>query len=51
VNCFAGCSAEEVMSAMGLKLSDLFKSQTGGGEEGIPPQASVQPCNHPFLTA
>ena len=46
VNCFAGCSAEEVVSAMGLKLSDLFKSQNVGGQGGHTPpneRATVQP--------
>ena len=51
VKCFAGCAAEEVVSAMGLKLSDLFKSQNVGGRGGHTPQASVQPCNRPFSGA
>ena len=30
LKCFAGCSAYEIVSAVGLELSDLFPERTGG---------------------
>jgi len=31
LRCFAGCSAEEILAAMGLGFRDLFRPQSGGG--------------------
>ena len=41
LRCFAGCSAEEIVAALGFGLSDLF---VGGGGAGFPPRtpATVQ---------
>jgi hypothetical protein len=35
VNCFAGCTAESIVAALGLSLKDLFPSQEGGGRGGL----------------
>ena len=32
INCFAGCSVDDVVSAIGLKLTDLFASDMANGE-------------------
>jgi hypothetical protein len=47
VKCFAGCSVEQIVAALGLSLADLFEQGNGSGERGttIPPHnhATVQP--------
>lgn len=49
VRCFAGCRTKDVVSALGLEMSDLFESRNGHKKEfrSIPPKttATVQPCN------
>ena len=30
VHCFAGCSAQQIVAAMGLRMSDLFTSKRRG---------------------
>jgi putative DNA primase/helicase len=30
IHCFAGCEPEEIVAAMGLRMSDLFPSKRGG---------------------
>ncbi len=49
VRCFAGCRTEDVVSALGLEMSDLFERGNGHKKEfrSIPPKttATVQPCN------
>ena len=32
LKCFAGCSAEDVLAALGLKMSDLYQSPNGTGK-------------------
>lgn len=48
LKCFAGCTAQEVTEAMGLKMSDLFEQRNGrgGGGASILPRstATLQPC-------
>lgn len=36
LNCFVGCSVEEICSALGLELKDLFFNSTGGASGGLP---------------
>jgi len=40
LKCFAGCDTEEVVAAIGLKMSDLFERRNGQGEGGsyTPPE-------------
>ena len=40
LNCFAGCTAEQIVSSLGLKLSDLFSEQSK-------PQLNTQFTNRP----
>lgn len=48
VNCQAGCETENIVSAWGLKMSDLFENRNGHKKEfrSYPPKttATVQPC-------
>jgi hypothetical protein len=42
LKCFAGCSVEKIVTAVGLTLADLFpKRGTGDGGAGIPPDSSA----------
>ncbi len=34
VKCFAGCTAEEIVAALGLTMADLFATNGGGGKAG-----------------
>lgn len=49
VNCLAGCETEDIVSAWGLKMSDLFEERNGHEKvlRSIPPKttATLQPCN------
>jgi DNA primase len=44
VHCFTGCSATEIMQALGLDLPDLFASNSTAQGVVTPPNR-VQPCN------
>ena len=45
IKCHAGCESENIVSAVGLKLSDLF-DEAKRGEGVLTPPATVQPRNH-----
>lgn len=49
VNCFAGCDAEAIVSALGLRLTDLFPN---GSRERRPsiPQRNAATLQHPDVT-
>jgi len=40
LHCFAGCQLEDIVSAMGLKMKDLFAE--GGGGSSIPPRTAAR---------
>jgi len=40
LNCFAGCSPEDIVSEIGLQMKDLFSE--GGGESFIPPNTPAR---------
>lgn len=48
LNCFAGCETEDIVSALGLGMADLFERRNGSGGGGAcPPSESrsiEQPC-------
>jgi len=46
LKCFAGCDTENVISELGLEMSDLFMSTNGHRKEfGSTPRKRMQQCN------
>lgn len=52
VNCFAGCSVENICAALNIRLSDLFANKNGNAPQAAPPKAAppkAKPAEHtPF---
>jgi hypothetical protein len=45
VKCHVGCQTEQVITARGLKMRDLFPTATNGNRKRCPPPRHAQPRN------